>query len=131
MLINSYSYFATEQASFCASSKATLKMGEFLVTADFSVSFCKMLTRIPLGITPTPPNAYYLDLREIYIFVSYVISDCLLHDSVIFHLFQRSFIAFLKELPQAILHHKKLNYFSDGAALQYKIMKNFLNCVTT
>ena len=41
--------------------------------------------------------------------------------------FQRSFIAFLKELLPARLHPKKIIYFSDGAALQYKNRKNFLN----
>ena len=42
-------------------------------------------------------------------------------------LFQSSFIAFLKELLPARLHPKKIIYFSDGAAPQYKNRKNFLN----
>ena len=58
--------------------------------------------------------------------ISYVvISDCLRHDTVAVHLFQRNLIHFLKEkfgtLPQ------KIYYFSDGAASQYKNRKNFIN----
>ena len=36
-LLRPHSFIATEQASFYASHKATLKTGEFLVTADFLV----------------------------------------------------------------------------------------------
>jgi hypothetical protein len=56
-----------------------------------------------------------------------VISDCLHHDTVAVHLFQKSFIAFLKDLLPARLHPKNIIYFSDGAASQYKNRKNFLN----
>ena len=56
-----------------------------------------------------------------------VISDCLDHDTVAVHLFQSSFIVFLIELLPGRLHPKKIIYFSDGAALQYKNGKNFLN----
>ena len=56
-----------------------------------------------------------------------MIADCLHYDTVAVHLVQRSFIAFLKELLPARLHPKKIIYFSDGAASQYKNMKNFLN----
>ena len=70
-----------------------------------------------------------LDLGEI-LHVSYVvmvISGCLHHSTVAVHLFQRSFIAFLKKLPPARLHPKKIVDFCDGAALQYKIRKKFLS----
>ena len=43
------------------------------------------------------------------------------------HLFQRLFINFLKELLPLQLRPKKILYFSDGAASQYKNRKNFLN----
>lgn len=57
---------------------------------------------------------------------SYVIvSDCMQHDTAVFHLFQKSFITFLKtRLPS---FPKKIYYFSDGAAAQYKNRKNFIN----
>ena len=56
-----------------------------------------------------------------------MISDCLHHDTVAVHLFQKSFIAFLKKLLPARLHPRNMIYFSDGAASQYKNRKNFLN----
>ena len=43
------------------------------------------------------------------------------------HLFQRLFINFLKEFLPSRLRPKKILYFSDGAASQYKNRKNFLN----
>ena len=74
-----------------------------------------------------PFVTYYLDLREIHHVNYVVISDCLHHDTVAVHLFQRSFITFLKELPPARLHPKKIIYVSDDTASQYKNRKNFLN----
>ena len=54
-----------------------------------------------------------------------MLSDCLHHDTVTVHLFQKSLIAFVKEnfctLP------RKIYYFSDGAASQYKNRKKFIN----
>ena len=43
------------------------------------------------------------------------------------HLFQRLFINFLKEFLPSQLRPKKILYFSDGAASQYKNKKSFLN----
>ena len=111
-----------------------MKTGEFLVTADFSENYSFILQDAAQGFhwnnsqaTLHPFVAYYLDSGEIH-HVSYVvISDCLHHDTVAVHLFQRSFIAFLKELLPTRLHPKKISYFSDGAASQYKNRKNFLN----
>lgn len=102
-------------------------MGEFLVTADFSENYSFILQEAAQGFhwnnsqaTLHPSVAYYLCSEEIN-HVSYmVISDCLHHDTIAVHLFQRSFIAFLKELLPARLHPKKIIYFSDGAAPQYK-----------
>ena len=56
-----------------------------------------------------------------------MISDCLHHDTIAVHLFQKSFIGFLKDLLPARLYPKNIIYFSDGAASQHKNRKNFLN----
>lgn len=54
-----------------------------------------------------------------------IISDCMAHDTVAVHLFQRLMITFLKQkLPQKL---EKIHYFSDGAASQYKNKSNFRN----
>ena len=56
-----------------------------------------------------------------------IISDCLHHDTIAFYLFQKFFIAFLKKFLSERSQPKKIIYFSDGAASQYKNRKNFLN----
>ena len=60
------------------------------------------------------------DLKEIS-FV--VISDHLLHNTLVVHYFQSKLIKFLNE----IMSFKKVIYFSDGAASHYKNRKNFIN----
>lgn len=54
-----------------------------------------------------------------------VISQCLTHNTVAVHLFQRKVIQLLKELFDEA--PKKIFYFSDGCAAQYKNKKNFIN----
>ena len=52
------------------------------------------------------------------------ISDCLTHNTVLVHVFQKKLLEFLKGfLPNL----NKLYYFSDGSAAQYKNRKNFVN----
>ena len=60
--------------------------------------------------------------------LSYVIvSECLHHDTTAVHLYQRCFIAFLQRFLPARSQPRKIIYFSDGAASQYKNRKNFIN----
>ena len=119
------------------SHKATMKMGKLLITTDFLISFCKMLPKDSIGIrnsqaTLHPFVTYYLDLRDIHQMSYVVICDCLHHhNTVTAHLYQRSFIAFLEELPPARLHPKKIIYFSDDAAPQYKTGRISWICDTT
>ena len=133
-LLRPHSFIASEQASFYANCKTTLKMGEFLVTVDFSENYSFILQDAAQGFhwnnssaTLHPFVAYYLDSEELRHLSYVVISDCLHHDTVAVHLFQRSFITFLKQFLPARLHPCKIIYFSDGAAPQYKNRKNFLN----
>ena len=94
-LLHPHSFIATEQASFYASRKATLKTGEFLVTADYLGNYSFVLQDAAQGFHWNnsqailhPFVAYYLDSGEIH-HVSYVvISDCLHHDTVAVHLFK-------------------------------------------
>ena len=57
--------------------------------------------------------------------ISQGISDCMKHDTVSVHLFQRNLVRFLKDRFDAT--PSKMIYFSDGAASQYKNRKNFSN----
>ena len=122
-LLRPHSFIATEQASFYAAHKATLKTGEFLVTEDFSENYSFVLQDAAQGFhwnnsqaTLHPFVIYYLDSGEVCHLSYVVISECMHHDTVAVHLFQKSFITFLKDLLPARLHPKNIIYFSDGAA---------------
>ena len=102
-LLRPHSFIPKEQASFYAIHKTTLKAGEFLVTADFSENYSFVLQDAAQGFhwnnsqaTLHPFVAYYLDSAEVHHLSYVVISDCLHHDTVAVHLFQRSSINFLK-----------------------------------
>ena len=56
-----------------------------------------------------------------------IISDYLHHDTIAVYLFQKCFIAFLKNSLPERLQPKKIICFSDGAASQCKNRKNFVN----
>ena len=133
-LLRPHSFIAQEQASYYAACKAGLKRGEFLVTADFSENYSFILQDAAQGYhwnnsqaTLHPFVTYYLDSGDLCHLSYVVISDCLHHDTTAVHLFQRLFINFLKEFLPSRLRPKKILYFSDGAASQYKNRKNFLN----
>ena len=84
------------------------------------------LLHLYLQATLHPFVGYYLDSGEVH-HLSYVtISECLTHDTTAVYLFQKCFIALLKMVAPQI---KKviIEYFSDGAASQYKNRKIFLN----
>ena len=68
---------------------------------------------------------YYRDSDELCHLNFVIISDCLHHDRVAVHLFQKSLMDYLKEKLGSVLH--KIFYFSNGAVLQYKNRKNFFN----
>ena len=54
-------------------------------------------------------------------------SECLHHDTTAVHLYHRHFIAFLRSFLPARSQPRKIIFFSDGAASQYKNRKNFFN----
>ena len=102
---------------------------EFIIK-ESKASFI-MISWYNYQVTLHPIVTYYLDLREIHHVNYVVISDCLHHDTAAVHLFQRSFITFLKKLPPARLHFKKITYVSDDAASQYKTGRIYWIRVTT
>ena len=133
-LLRSHSFIATAQSRFYADCKESLKHGEFLVTADFSENYPFVLQDAAQGFhwnnaqaTPHPFVAYYHNTKKVCHLSYVVITDCLHHDTAAVHLFQTMFIQFLKSYLPARLLPKKVIYFSDGAASQYKNRKNFIN----
>ena len=79
-----------------------------------TISPCVVYDRFPVECIEST------DLREISFMV---ISDHLLHNTLVVHYFQSKLIQVFKE----ILSFKKVIYFSDGAAPHYKNSKNFIN----
>ena len=74
--------------------KATLKKGEFLVTADFSENYSFILQDAAQGFhwnnsqaTLHPFVAYYLDSEEVHHLSYVVIPNCLHHDTTFFKIF--------------------------------------------
>jgi hypothetical protein len=111
-----------------------LKPGEVVVCADFSENYAFVLQDAAQGFhwnnaqaTLHPFVAYFRESNtsEINHLNFVVISECLHHDTVAVHLFQRKLISFLKDRLSII--PAKITYFSDGAASQYKNRKNFIN----
>jgi len=126
-----HSFIATQQAAFCTHIRKSLKEGEFLVIANFSENYSFVIQDAIQGFhwnnsqaTVHPFIAYYIKDDELR-HVSYVvISECLQHNTVAVYTFQRCFIEYLKQNFPLV---KRIYYFSDGAASQYKNRKNFLN----
>ena len=130
-----HAFIATQQASFFQECKSSLASGEVLVTADFSENYSFVLQDAAQGYhwnnsqaTLHPFVAYYSNAEENICHIRYVIvSELLHHDATAVHLYQKRFIAFLKEFLPSASQPAKIIYFSDGAGSQYKNRKNFGN----
>ena len=124
--------FAAQQSSYFKKSKANLACGEIVVQADFSENYSFVLQDASQGFhwnnsqaTIHPFMIYYRHSNEDGHISFVMISECLQHDTIAVYAFQTKLIAFLKQaLPFDL---KKIIYFSDGAASQYKNRKNFCN----
>lgn len=131
-LLKRHDYIAKHQSQFCAEKKRTLGDGEMLILADFAENYSFILQDAAQGFhwnnaqaTLHPFVCYYKDEEELKHLNAVIISDCLHHDTIAVHLFQKKVIEILKtKIPGEI---NKLIYFSDGAASQYKNFKNFIN----
>lgn len=125
-------FISERQTSYLNELKHTLKVGEFIVWGDFSENFSFVLQNEAQGYywskkqaTIHPFIIYHKNDKNELDHINYVvISDCLKHDSASVHLFITKLVKFLEGKFQVI---KKLYYFSDGCAGQYKNRKNFAN----
>ncbi len=127
-----HSFIARQQASFQAKLKSELLAGEVMLTADFSENYSFVLQDAAQGFhwnnaqaTIHPFVVYYMDSGELYHLNYVIISDCLHHDTIAVHLFQKNLMDFLKEKLGSVL--RKVYYFCDGAAAQYKNRNFFIN----
>lgn len=127
-----HSFIAERQSSYLKEVKNSLNQHEFLVIMDFSENYSFVIqdeiqsfhwtnaqaTIHPFGIYFKNESS---DVEHTNLVI---ISDCLKHNTTLVHLFQRYLIKYLKEKYSIV---KRIIYFSDGSASQYKNRKNFLN----
>ena len=130
-----HDFIAKQQSAFLKDKKEQLVDGELIVSGDFAENYSFVLQDAAQGYHWTNDQAtihpfviyYYREHHLLKHLIFVVISDCLTHDTVAVHCYQRHLIAFLQaNLPY--LHH--IVYFSDGAASQYKNRKNFSNLIS-
>lgn len=134
--LKKHDFIAKQQSLFFSEKKSSLEENEAIVTCDFAENYSFVLQDEAQGFhwnnsmaTVHPMVVYYIDkdmetgkqvVHKSFVFIS----DCLAHNTVLVHVFQKKLIDFLKSfLPNL----KKLYYFSDGSAAQYKNRKNFSN----
>lgn len=124
-------FISKSQGKFMKDKKQILAVNECIVLADFSENYSFVVQDEVQGhhwvnkqATVHPFVFYYKDQDELKSHSFCVISDHLEHNTTTVHAFQQQLINYIKEHHPSI---KKLIYFSDGAASQYKNKKNFIN----
>ena len=130
-LLIPHSFIAKQQSLFQTNVISSLLPGQFIVIGNFSENYSFVLHDAAQGFhwnnsqaTIHPFVAYYRESGKLEHISYVVISDCLHHDTIDVHLFQRNLVQFLQE---KFLSVDKILYFSDGSAAQYKNRKNFVN----
>ena len=110
---------------------STLLPRQFVVIGDFSENYSFVLQDAAQGFhwnnsqaTIHPFVAYYRRSGKLEHDSYIIISDCLHHDTIAVHLFQKNLVQFLQEKFSKV---DKILYFSDGSAAQYKNRKNIVN----
>ncbi|XP_074029570.1 uncharacterized protein [Leptinotarsa decemlineata] len=130
--LKKHSFISTQQSKYYKDLKEQIQENEAVVSLDFSENYSFVVQDEAQFFhwnndqaTVHPFAVYYNEKEEIKYTSFVIISKCLIHDSIAVHLFQRKLISFLKSnvLPSL----KKIYYFSDGSAAQYKNRKNFIN----
>lgn len=129
----SHHFITKSQAQYLKEAKNTLEMDTAIILLDFAENYSFIVQDAVQGnhwdnsqVTLHPFAIYYKDGDEVKCLSFCALSDCLKHDTVAVHAFLNSLLQILKEnFPQL----RKIKYFSDGAASQYKNCKNLINLV--
>lgn len=130
--LKSHHFIAKKQSEYLKTLKETLKNNiECIALVDFSENYTFVVQDEVQSFHWTNDQAtlhpfviYYKENGSIKTETLCVISDCLNHNTISFYSFQKTFIDYIKnKYPQ----FKKIHYFSDGSAAQYKNKKNFIN----
>lgn len=127
-----HSFLVTKQNEFMKIKKEELKENECIVVCDFSENYAFVLQNAAQGFhwnnnqaTVHPFAIYYRNnYGNIQVKSLVIISECLHHDTIAVHVFQKHLVNFLKK---EFANISKIIYFSDGSGAQYKNKKNFVN----
>lgn len=130
--LRKHDHVAKAQSKYIKELKSSLPSGHVLVIGDFSENFSFVVQDAVQGYhwtndqaTVHPWVCYYKDEQNELQYISVLmISDCTTHDVYTVSTFQKYLVEVLKSKISDI---KKMIYFSDGAASQYKNCKNILN----
>lgn len=134
-----HDFVAKQQSSYFSEKKSSLLDNEVVVQCDFAENYSFVLQDEAQGFhwnnsmaTVHPCVVYFKtkddsnNQEEVLAYRSVVfISDCLSHNTVLVNIFQRKLIEYIKD--EIFPSLKKVYYFSDGSAAQYKNRKNFSN----
>ena len=136
--LTAHDFVAKSQSSYLQDLKHSLADGEVIVIGDFAENYSFVIQDeiqsyhwSKQQVTLHPFVCYWVESGESR-HTSYVaISECLVHDTAAVHLFQRGFsfnfnsFNFLQQKLDC--KPKKIFYFSDGCAGQYKNRNFFIN----
>lgn len=128
--ITTHHYIAKMQSQFLRDTKYNLKAEECSLLLDFSENYTFPIQDAIQGYYWENFQATlhlvvaYIRVNEIKIMSMCIISDHMTHDTDAVAAFQRQIIPYLTSQNPEL---KKIIYFSDGSAAQYKNKKNFIN----
>ncbi|CAF4238702.1 unnamed protein product, partial [Rotaria magnacalcarata] len=133
-LLTRHHYIATSQSLYLKELKQNLKSDEIVLIGDFSENYSFVIQDEIQSFHWTNEQAtvhpfvlyYKNDLGQTAHKSYCFISDCLIHTTVVVYTFQQEL---LKDIKQFLPHIKRVHYFSDGSAAQYKNRFNFINIV--
>lgn len=129
--LKTHHFVSKSQSQFFKNKKSELVDEECLVIADFAENFSFIIQDeiqsfhwVNTQATVHPFVLYFKEDGKLKHKCICILSDHLKHDTAVFYCFQQILTHHIKEVHPNI---KKLLYFTDGAASQYKNKKNFAN----
>ena len=130
--LTTHHFVAKAQAAFLKSAKLNLEEGTAVIIMDFAENYSFLVQDAVQGFhwensqaTIHPFAVYYRDEDNTVAHISIcIISDCMQHNSITVYGFMSAMIKYIKTKIREL---KRIQYFSDGCAAQYKNFKNFIN----
>ena len=129
--IKPHLFIAKEQNSFLDNLKTKLRKGEWIIQGDFAENYSFVTQDQAQAFhwnkdtaTLHPFVVYHKENDEIQCMSFAMISDEFHHTTTAVYSFQCKLISHLKSILPDI---RKIYYFSDGCAEQYKNRKNFIS----